>query len=171
MFTIGDILATVAIAVGSGLVIWALGLTMTLLFPETARRAAQHIERRPGKSFLWGVMAIVPLLVLIIVLAAIPSPITRALAAVVACGGLVFATLGLGGLGWLVGDRMHSAAPELGWLQARSKGLAVVTIVGMAPVVGWFFTAPIMLILSLGAATRALSRADREEATWPTAQV
>jgi len=93
---LGDVLATIAIIVFSGLAAWAGGMLAALLFPERTRRSSVDFEERPWGTFFIGLGLLIPVSLLGAVLfAAAPS---RPVGFVLYAAALGVAVFGTGGL-------------------------------------------------------------------------
>ena len=93
---LGDVLATIAIIVFSGLAAWAGGVLSALLFPDRTEQASYDLEHRPWGTFFLGLLVAVVVTFVGAVLFGIPA--TRAIGAfvwLVAVGVAVFGTGGL----------------------------------------------------------------------------
>ncbi|MBX3097468.1 MAG: hypothetical protein KF812_11445 [Fimbriimonadaceae bacterium] len=166
MFVIGDVLATIAIFFGIGLMIWATALVAALLWPEHAIRSAKALQGKAAGTFGIGLAVFAPVALIAIGLLAAPSPPAKVLGFVVAGTLLLFSSLGFGSLGYIVGDRIQEASPDTSAWVARTRGLALLTIAASTPIVGWFVLGPVLLILALGASVRSLAK-PKVQPEWP----
>jgi hypothetical protein len=137
-----------------------------LLAPSASERAAKAIEAKAGKSFLLGLAVGLPITVIAVIFLNLPLPVAKVLGFVVLAVFLTVSSLGLGGLAMLMGSRISQVSPETSVLAARSKGVAILSVASMAPVIGWFFIGPVILLLSIGASMFALFGSRKAEQSW-----
>lgn len=166
MFVIGDVLATIAIFFGVGLMIWATALVAALLWPHHAARSAKALEGQAGSSFGIGLAVFIPIFLVVVWLFSAQNPATTILAFMIAGALLLFSSLGFGALGYIVGDRIQQASPDTSTWVARTRGLALLTIAASTPIVGWFVLGPVLLIVALGASVRSLAK-PKVQPEWP----
>jgi len=167
MFVIGDVLATIAIFFGLGLMVWATSLVAALLWPHHAVRSGKALVEAPVGTFAIGLVVLLPALITIAILSGLQNPVTSVLALVVAGVVILFSSLGFGALGYVVGDRIQQASPDTSPWAARTRGLALLVISATTPVVGWFVLGPVLLIIALGASVRSLAK-PKVQTEWPT---
>ena len=151
---LGDVLATVAIIVLSGLAAWAGGLLSALLFPERTERASLDFEYRPWVTFFigLGLMAVAAFVATVLFTPAV----TRAIGAFLYFAILGIAVFGSGGLFRLIARRVHRAGGAESEYRALAKAGMLVTGAELLPLFGWFLLLPFVLISSFGAGCRAM---------------
>ncbi len=156
MFTFGDVLGIVALLVGVCLTGWATLLAFSLLFPARAEQAAAAIDRSPMAVGVRGLVLTVLTVIVAIVLVQVHKPVFVAITWLLVLSVLSLAALGGSGLAMLMARRIQAHEPHLSAYTALMRGAALVVVPGILPVFGWFLVAPVMLIMGVGAGTRAL---------------
>lgn len=156
MLILGDVLAVVASLVGICLTAWTTLLALSLLFPSRAERAADGIRIAPGRTFGWGVVLTAILGFAGLVLLGNPAPVAKLVGWLIMLTLLSLAALGASGLSLVLGGRVRDNEPHLSTYAALMRGAALVVVPGLLPVLGWFLVAPVVLLLGVGAGTRAL---------------
>lgn len=151
---LGDVFATIAIIVFSGLAAWAGGLMSAILFPQRTERASLDFEHRPWVTFLVGLGLMTVFGTLGAVLFG-PAP-TRGLGGFVFAAILGVAVFGSGGLYRLMGRRIRDNDGGTSTYQSIAKGGMLVVAAELLPVFGWFLLLPYVLIASFGAGCRAM---------------
>lgn len=154
--TFGDVLAAVAALVGICLSAWTTLMAFSLLFPERAAQASESIDRSAARMALRGAGLTVLMLVAAILLFRIHQPLFTVAGWLVVLAMLSLAALGGSGLAMLMAGRVRMHEPQLSAYAALMRGAALVVVPGLLPVFGWFLVAPIMLIVGIGAGTKAL---------------
>lgn len=151
---LGDVFATVAIIVFSGLAAWAGGVIAAILFPGRTERASLDFENRPWGIFFIGLGVMTALTLLAIVLTAPVA--TRGIAFVIYAGILGVGVFGSGGLFRLMARRVSDNDGAPSKYHAIAKGGALVVAAELLPVFGWFMLFPYVLIASFGAGILAM---------------
>jgi hypothetical protein len=154
--TFGDVLAVVAALVGICLSAWTTLLAFSLLVPGRAEQAAASIRQSPTLIGLRGFGLTLLMVIAAIILFKIPQPIFKAMAWLDLLAMLSLAALGGSGLAMVMARRVRDQEPQLSAYAALMRGAALVVVPGLLPVFGWFLVAPIMLIVGIGAGTKAL---------------
>ena len=153
---LGDVFATIAVILFSGLSAWAGGLMAAILFPERTERASLDFENRPWVTFLIG-LGLMVLFVTIGIVLYIPA-VLRGLSLFVFASIIGVAVLGSGGLFRLMARRVNNNGGASSNFQAIAKGGALVVSAELLPVFGWFLLFPYVLVASFGAGCRAMVR-------------
>lgn len=150
----GDVLATVAIIVLSGLAAWAGGLLAALLFPERTEQASFDFEYRAWSTFFIGLgaMAVVGFVAVVLY----GPPPTRPIGAFVFMAMLGVALFGTGGLFRLVARRVRRTGGSQSDYGALARAGLLLTCAELLPFFGWFLLLPFVLISSFGAGCRAV---------------
>lgn len=154
--TFGDVLAVVAALVGICLSAWTTLLAFSILFPGRAEQAAASIRNSPSGIGLRGFLLTLVMVIAAIVLFKIPQPLFKAIAWLDLLTMLSLAALGGSGLAMVMAHRVRDQEPQLSAYAALMRGAALVVVPGLLPVFGWFLVAPIMLVVGIGAGTKAL---------------
>ena len=156
MLVLGDVFATVAIVVFSGLAAWAGGLLAAILFPERTERASLDFEQRPWVTFWIGLGMMLVASAIATVIVGIPA--TRGIGFGLYAAILGVGVFGSGGLFRLIARRVsdHSGAPSS--YQALAKAGMLVVAAELLPFFGWFLLLPYVLISSFGAGVMAILR-------------
>ncbi len=154
MFTFGDILAYIGVLLAVGVSAWAFMIASALLFPEKTGQAGVFVKMSFGRTFFSGLLMIILLMIPVVILARIPGLNLFAywMISMIAC----VASFGGSGIVQLIRERILEEHPEMPRFQALVKSSALLSAVVMSPLVGWFFLAPMFLILGFGAGVRAI---------------
>jgi hypothetical protein len=118
----------------------ALGLIFTLLLPEHVMLVRTTATNNKGRSFVVGLLTVLIAPAVLVVLIALILPIP---AAILVAAGLIAAwALGMVAIGWLIGEQlMRAVAPGRNTRTMQIVvGLAVLTMAGALPFIGWFIT-------------------------------
>ncbi|MEX2244038.1 MAG: hypothetical protein WD716_09365 [Fimbriimonadaceae bacterium] len=159
---LGDVLATIAIILFSGLAAWAGGLLSAMIFPERTERASNNFEYRPWATFFIGLALMLVSSFFGAVLFGIPNPVSRFLGGAIFAAILGIAVFGSGGLYRLVARRVRtSGGAETDYHSLAKAGMLVVAA-ELLPFFGWFLLFPYVLIASFGAGCMALGRPARK---------
>ncbi len=152
MTTIGDVLMVFGAIALISLTLFCSMILFTLLLPARAAKMAHQLDNATGKTIAIGAGIFIPILSVIFILAAIPSPLTKGIALLLAMAFLGCAALGGAGLTRLACDRLRSASDNqsLGMLPATTRAAALVVGAINIPLFGWFFLAPLLLFASVG---------------------
>ena len=156
MLILGDVLAVVASLFGICLSAWATLLAFSLLFPDRAERAAESIKVSPTRMGLLGAVLTFVLLFTAIVLLKNPLPLVKLIGWFALLSNLSLGALGCSGLAMVMAGRVKQHEPQLSAYAALMRGAALVVVPGILPIFGWFLIAPLVLIVGVGAGTRAL---------------
>jgi MFS family permease len=140
----------------------ALLTTTTYLIPQRAERARQIFQEKPGRAFIVGLVN----LLFFGVLAAVLSQGGEAgglLGLIILLALLGLAIVGLTGLLLLLRRRFYPPHEETNHslLAVTLRASAILMAGLLAPVVGWFILAPILLITGLGTGIMMMLRNSR----------
>lgn len=140
----------------------ALLTTLTYLIPQRAERSRQILQERPGRAFVIGLVN----LLFFGVLAAVFSQAGEAgglLGLIILLTLLGLSVIGLTGLLLLLRHRFYPPHEETNHslLAVTVRSSAILMAGFLAPVVGWFILAPILLIVGLGTGIMTLVRNGR----------
>ena len=156
MLVFGDVVASLAILFGSAAAAWGAMLLAALLFPNKSAQAARKLESEPWKCFSVGLGGLIFLSIPILIFLNLPNPAVKTLGFVLLCAVLCFAGTGTAGIMHLIAGRIISAGgSEKGYGAMTRAGLIIVGSMLM-PIFGWFFLAPLALIMGMGAAMTTL---------------
>jgi uncharacterized membrane protein len=152
MTTIGDVLMVFGAIALISLTLFCSMVLFTLLLPARAAKMAHQLDSATGKTIAVGAGIFIPVFGLIFILAAMPSPVTKVIALIIAMAFLGCAALGGAGLTRLAADRLRSASDNqsLGILAATTRAAALVVGALNIPLLGWMFLTPLMLFASIG---------------------
>lgn len=142
-----DVLQWVAVALGFVVSLPALWMLARAIGPRWFEKRA-GIEGL-GKSLLVG---LAPLLVAVIVLAAMGKRLGPLPGAWVSGLVVLWGLAGAAGIAAQVGVRLWPAADP--WRQSRNGGLVLVCV-ALLPMVGWFIVFPLLLVAGMGTQVRA----------------
>lgn len=152
--TIGLVLLLTISAAG----VIALLALMPFLLPEKAARSRQVISATPGRAFIIGLVNFLFFGVIAAILGQ-GGDVGGLLALFVLLALAALAAVGLGGLVILLRERIYPE-PSTG-LRHTVLTAGLLTLGTLLPFVGWFIFAPILLLISLGAAIMVLVRRKR----------
>jgi hypothetical protein len=148
--TIGDILAVIAaimtIAAGWGATV----LLAALFFPQRTARARKALVERPKLSTARGAGLTLAGGFLAVALLNMPGPMKLVGGAVCALMAIV-AAIGSAAIVTVVSERIQGMGTHMHPFHALTRGTTLYIASGLLPIVGWFFLAPVALILSVGA--------------------
>ncbi len=150
----GDVLATIAMVLFSGLAAWAGGLLSALLFPDRTEQASFDFEYRPWGTFFIGLGLMLVFVVIGAVLYAVPA--VRLLGVGVWFSVVGIALFGSGGLFRLIARRVRGSGGAQSDYQALAKAGMLVVAAEMLPFFGWFLLLPYVLITSCGAGCKKM---------------
>lgn len=156
MTTIGDSFAIVAILIGVGFTTWALYLATALTFRVRALRAQERVASRPGRAFLVGLLVAGTAGVFTSALAASPIPLIKFVGLAGLFTLIAISALGGAGLCLHLNERIRSMEPGLSDYAGLTRAAMLVVVASFFPFVGWFFIAPILFLVCLGAGTSVL---------------
>ncbi len=150
----GDVLATIAIVIFSGVAAWAGGLLSALLFPDRTEQASFDFEYRPWGTFFIGL----GLMAVFFTLGALmyAAPPVRLLGVGVWFGIVGVALFGSGGLFRLIARRVRKNGGAETDYHALAKAGMLVVAAELLPLFGWFLLLPYVLIASFGAGFKKL---------------
>jgi len=155
----GDIIGLVVLLAGSVTGTVALLTLITFLLPGKVARSRQVMESSPGRAFVIGLVNFL-FFGVIAAIAGQGGDAGGMLAVFILLALAALAAVGLGGLVLLLRDRIY---PEPASGLRRTVYTAVLLTLGtLLPFVGWFIFAPILLLISLGAAIIVLARRQKE---------
>jgi hypothetical protein len=149
--TIGDVLATVAGILATGITLLAAITAIGLVFGTQARAARTVLETQGRRAFAFGLGGVAFAVVFGIVLASQPNGLIKLIGMAVLAIAFGLALLGSAGIAALVADRIQKYDSRTRPLAALWRAGALVITAGFLPIVGWFLIFPIALIHSLGA--------------------
>lgn len=169
MVTLGDVFLIFAGLLGVSLAAWAAMVLSCMLFPARCATGAQELEYHPVRAFFIGLSILLPVGGVGMFLIALPAPVAKFLGLVVWLILLAFAAFGSGGLARLVGQRVQTTGGASTFYGGYVRGASLVVLACHIPLVGWFLFAPLLLVCSLGMATRSLfGNAGAQQ--WPQTQ-
>lgn len=163
----------VTAVVGLSLTMAAFALLLSSLFPKTVDRAEESFRTRPVMSVFVGFPVLAMTLGITAILLGAASPGARALGILSGSSLAAVVFTGLAGVASHIGGGL---APEgsIRFTRIR-RGMVVLQLSMMLPILGWFFVLPLALAASLGVIARGLfsrrAPSPHTEVTWaPTAQ-
>ncbi|MCP4142275.1 MAG: hypothetical protein GY755_18725 [Chloroflexi bacterium] len=160
-----EILAIIFLVPLGGITIVALFAALNLLLPEAIAKTRVNLEKTLGRSLLLGVVNFIffAILALVFVWLAEQSGnlggIFFFLAGIIIVGVTSFVLLGLSAFAALLGERIGSGKTPFA---SDLRGGALLLLAILAPYVGWFIFAPLILWTGFGAAISALVRKKKE---------
>lgn len=151
-----DVLTWFLLILGAYLVLNAHWLGAYALAPALVERSRQRYDRRPVAATLLGLVVLVPLLFAgITLLKNVQNPLTNLLVLGMFAAPLLIAFAGSAGLALRIGVGMGSPADTTQPWRRVLRGGAVLGLVFLMPVLGWFVLLPWALVSGLGAGLMA----------------
>ena len=156
MLIFGDVVATLAIIMGTAVAMWGAMILSALLFPHKSAVSARRIESEPWKMGFAGLVASFILAVPILILLNLPNPAAKTLGFIALCFVLGISIIGSGGLAKLVSERVRESGGADRPYQGLARGGMLVVASCFFPVFGWFFLAPLAFLVTLGAGVMSI---------------
>lgn len=151
-----DVLTWFLLILGTYLVLNANWLGAYALAPALVERSRQRYDRRPVAATLLGLVVAVPLVFIgIALLGKVPHPLTNLLVLGMLAAPLLIAFAGSAGLALRIGSGLGSPSDNVQPWRRVLRGGAVLGLVFLMPVLGWFVLLPWTLISGLGAGLMA----------------
>ncbi len=169
MVTLGDVFLIFAGLLGVSLAAWASMVLSCMLFPARCATGAQELEYHPIRAFFIGLALLIPVGGLGLFFIALPAPPAKFFGLMIWLVLLAFAAFGSGGLARLVGQRVQTTGGASTFYGGYVRGASLVVLACHIPLVGWFLFAPLLLVCSLGMATRSLFKSQSPQ-PWPQTQ-
>jgi hypothetical protein len=153
-----ELVGLVLIIVSSAITIVALLVLLPFLIPRRVERTRQIIQAMPGRAFIIGLANALFFLVIAAIFAQ-GGEGGGLLALLILLALLALAAVGLSGLVLLLRERIYpETETSVTGLKGMVKTAVLLLLAALLPFVGWFVLAPILLLISLGAAITALVR-------------
>jgi hypothetical protein len=151
-----DVLTWFLLILGVYLVLNAHWLGAYALAPALVERSRQRYDRRPVAATLLGLAVAVPVaLIGINLMTRVPHPLTNLLVLGMLAVPLLIAFAGSAGLALRIGNGLGSPADAAQPWRRVLRGGAVLGLVFLMPVLGWFVLLPWTLVSGLGAGLMA----------------
>ena len=157
MFIQGDVLAFLALLLGSCISAWSLTLAYGLLFPEKCQVAKTVVTEKPWRCL--GTGALLTLTIGLIGLGLIgqaPNPVLKLIGWVLVLGLFGVSSLGLAGISLNAADRLKVMSPDMTPYAAFTRGAGFLIMGCIFPIVGWLAVAPLLWLTAMGAGVKAL---------------
>lgn len=138
----------------SGGALAALLVLLPALLPGRVMQAQQIALKSPGRSFIIGLVNFLFFGVLFLVFAQ-GAELGRLIAGMILLALLAVTAVGLAGINQIVQGRLY---PGDGGVKVGLKTAVLLIAAGLVPLLGWLVLAPVLLLISLGAAIMALVR-------------
>ncbi len=135
-----------------------LAAALNLLLPATTERAYQRLAQTPVKSLILGLPITFAIIVWVLITANIPFGPVQFLAFVGAMIGMGLNSIGAAGLARLMGERIGDLTGTGTDLLNLIRGAVIYELACLFPLVGWFVLFPILVIMTVGAASFAMLR-------------
>ncbi len=162
MVTIGDVFGIFSLIVGICVSGWAMILGVALIFPHRTESAELAVATRPWVCLAIGFSLAATVGLFAVALAAQPAPMLKIAGTTLYLLLLATASIGAAGIAQIAARRARSVDPSLNAYGALSRSSGLIVLSGLVPLLGWFLIAPLLLLFSLGAGTRAvLQRSDK----------
>jgi hypothetical protein len=154
-----DVTAIFGVLLYLGLAFPGLLITWWLLLPVTVAKSSVRWEHSFWRSLALGVAEAILLAIPIAGLLAAPAGMGQLLGWGLLVLGLTAATIGTSGLVLAMAPRLRErCAARWSEVGCFLRSAVTLELAGSFPVLGWFFVAPVVLLVSLGAATLAVLR-------------
>jgi hypothetical protein len=147
-----DILFWLLVVAGGYLALNAYWLAAIALFRPAVERCHRTYGTRPVASVLIGLMVLVPTLLVAVGLAKhLPHPLDKLILSAGLIGPGIFALIGSAGLADRIGAGLPSPSDSLQPWRRVLRGGAVLGLMFLVPVLGWFVAFPGTILSGLGA--------------------
>jgi hypothetical protein len=142
-------------------------LGAAILFAQKAQIARTITERHPWRSFAIGVGLLLTVGLFSIVAMQVANPVAKLIGMMGLFGLISVSMFGMSGLCMIIAGRIRAMEPNTSVYASLTKAATVVVIASIMPVFGWFFVAPLLLIISMGVGAQAMvARVPATEATF-----
>ncbi len=157
-----ELIGATILSLFSFVTLTALLTTTTYLIPQRAERAKQIWQERPRRAFIVGVINLLFFGVLATVFSQ-GGEIGGLLALLILLTLLGLAILGLTGLVLILRQRFYPPHEETDFslLAVTTRSSAILVAAFLAPIIGWFILAPILLVQGLGIGIMIWLRRDK----------
>lgn len=156
MVNIGDVWAIVATIGGVFVTCWALVLLTSVLLSQRANLASDALRDNWGKCLIRGFLVAAVGIFVSIVLLSLPNPPAKLLGWIALTNLLAVGVLGIAGAARLLASRLRELDENRTELSRLSLASVLLLASANVPLLGWFFLAPILLILGVGSGVVAL---------------
>ncbi len=161
--TIGDSFSVVATLSGVAVTVWAFEIACALLFPARVEAARTAVSLKTGSCIGMGFLSLVFGIVTFMILQ-IPNPLTKLLGTVLLSSYFALVAIGSSGIAKLAAERMAALKGGASNLfDSYAKAALYLVIASMLPLLGWFFFAPLVLLIGGGAGMMAVLKIVRAE--------
>lgn len=148
-----EVIMLLLLIIVSAISLGALVIMLRALFAKGVLLSQQFLERSPWRAFFIGLVNYIFLAAIIAVISATGIEPLNLIAVFILIAVIILTAFGLSGLAQLLGqriavlrDKVMSPFSETVW------GVTTLIVASLLPVIGWFFIAPVLLIVSFGAA-------------------
>lgn len=156
MTTIGDTLLIFGSAAVIGFALWAMMVLSCILFPVRSATTARHLEHSFWKSLGTGLLVLIPSIMILLIFASLPSPVTKVIALLIALLLLFLSAIGSGGLIRWTSEKVKNNAQDVTAYGSTTRAALLWVGAINIPFFGWFLIAPLVLILGVGMFTLSL---------------
>lgn len=156
MTGLGDVFAVVVTLIGVCFSLWAMIVVFALMFPTSARTAADRIGDRPVPTTLLGAAIVIFGGGFGLVLLNAPPPPVKLLGTTLLLIILGIGVIGAAGIGHLLAGRMQTLGAPLSPFAALSRASGMIAFAWLLPFLGWFLVGPLLLMASVGAGFMSL---------------
>ena len=146
-----DILFWFLMVAGAYLALNAYWLAAVALFRPAVERARMTYATRPVAAVLAGLLALLPVALVFIVFAKAAHPGVKLITGGLLMVPLVLALIGSAGLADKIGGGLASPVDEIQPWRRVLRGGAVLALLFVVPLLGWFAVFPLTLASGLGA--------------------
>lgn len=148
-----ELLVLIIVILVSALSLLAISVALRALFPRAVALSQQFLEQSPWRAFFIGLVNYIFLGGIVIAISATGIEPLNLIAVLIIAVVLIFTAFGLSGLAQLTGQRLADMRDKpLTPFAENIGGLTTLLLSSLLPFVGWFLIAPVMLLISFGAA-------------------
>lgn len=151
MFLLGDVLAILALIIGTSVSAWALIIACAVIFRRRSEVTQSVIERNPWRCLGTGLVATMFLVIVGSALLAQPVPLLKLVGWLMLLVQLSISTVGLAGLALFVADRIQTHDSSVKPFMALSRATLILLVATLVPFLGLFVLVPILLAVGAGA--------------------
>jgi len=149
-------LIVLLLTLASGIFLAALMVTLAALLPTVSKRSQSAVQRSPWRAFFIGLANYLFLGGIALILLDAGEGLLTFISLILLAFLTIVTAIGLAGLVKLLGERLAGLrGEEMSPLKQVIWGAVALELASLLPFIGWFLLAPIVLMLSFGAAVLA----------------
>lgn len=151
MLVIGDVFAVVAVLVGVFFTGYATILGLCFTFSRNVGHSSAQLASRGPKAFWMGLLAGLPISLVLVAMAGNPLPIVKVLGIWGILVVLAIAMMGIGGLAQVLAGRIRETDESMTPFAALSRATFIIVASMIFPLVGWLLVTPMLFLVGFGA--------------------